>query len=134
MFIEGGQNLQSKVLLIDDEPLILELLKAAIEQIDCLPILKQSGLDGYQSYLDDKPDLIITDLQMPGMNGFSLIEKIRSHDSSLPIIAISGDFPKEDTQRHDALHVFLEKMNIKGYLEKPVHITDIIDLVEMYLN
>ena len=51
----------------------------------------KDGIDGYSAYLLFEPDLIITDIQMPGKNGLEMMECIRTHDPMIQTIYMSGD-------------------------------------------
>ena len=53
--------------------------------------LALNGPDGYLAYLQFQPDLIITDIQMPGENGFELMNHIREHDPTVKTIHMSGE-------------------------------------------
>lgn len=85
----------SSILIVDDEEEVLDLLIAVMESGD--EILRVEGLrNGVEALLsigERKPDLLILDIMMPGMNGFEVCEKLKSAppDRSLKIVAISGD-------------------------------------------
>lgn len=71
------------------------------------------GLEAYDLYEEVRPDLIITDINMPGMDGLSLVEKIRETDSYVPIIIISAHSDKEKLLR-------AVKLNLVDYIIKPI--------------
>ena len=85
----------SYVLIVDDEEEILDLLIAVMESGD--ENLRVEGLrNGVEALLsigERKPDLLILDIMMPGMNGFEVCEKLKSAPANrnLRIVAISGD-------------------------------------------
>jgi len=85
----------SYILIVDDEEEVLDLLIAVMESGD--ETLRVEGLrNGVEALLsigERKPDLLILDIMMPGMNGFEVCEKLKSAppDRSLKIVAISGD-------------------------------------------
>jgi response regulator RpfG family c-di-GMP phosphodiesterase len=82
-----------KILCIDDSKIVREHLKEQLIQIGSEVILATNGQDGYQLANDNRFDLIITDIEMPGMNGFELCNNIRngSSNNNTPIIILSGD-------------------------------------------
>src|SRR5437588_1011802 len=66
-----------KVLLVDDNPMILGLLRKALTPLANISTASD-GADALLKAVDDPPDLLITDYQMPGMDGRQLIEKVKS--------------------------------------------------------
>ena len=80
-----------KILIVDDNPefasIVQEMLKAEGHEIR----LAADGRFGYLAYLVFQPDLVITDLQMPGENGLELVRQIRRHDANVKTIYMSGD-------------------------------------------
>ncbi len=73
----------------------------------------RDGVEAYKLYNEKKPDLLITDLQMPNMSGLELIEKIRESDKNIPIIVMSA-FSDKDKQ------IQVEKFDIVEYVIKPI--------------
>ncbi|MEO1923432.1 MAG: EAL domain-containing protein [Nautiliaceae bacterium] len=78
-------------------------------------IVAEDGKDALEKYNKEKIDLIITDLNMPNMNGIELIREIRKENKEIPIIVISA---------HNETEYFLETINlgVNGYLLKPFDI------------
>ncbi len=80
-----------KVLVVDDDYFLASTIQAILEYEGCEVMSAKNGIDGYSAYLSFKPDLIITDIQMPGENGFKMIERVRFHDPMIKAIYMSGD-------------------------------------------
>ncbi len=100
---------QKRILLVDDEPSILIVLRAVIEQAGYTVDVAEDGFAALRKIQRAKPDLIITDLRMPNMNGFELLSVIRSRFPELPTIAISGEFVAVDLQVGPLADAFFEK-------------------------
>lgn len=87
------------ILIIDDEPSQQTLTKEVVSQCGFKVLTANDGLQGLQIIKKQKIDLVITDIQMPKMNGFELIRKIRALPKfkKLPVISLSGktDLPDE---------------------------------------
>jgi len=66
------------------------LVAAAYRQQGYRVTMAGDANDGYMAYLHFRPDLVITDIQMPGRNGFELMEKIRTHDPKMKTIYMSA--------------------------------------------
>ena len=105
-----------KVLFIEDEPGFQELLKAALEEANFEVILASDGKQGIIKAVNQKPDLIISDLIMPGMDGTTFLRHIRQIDnlSQIPI-AILTVVPEGVPQSLQGEELF---KNIIGYWAK----------------
>jgi len=76
-------------------------------------ILADNGLIGYESFLRECPDVIVTDLLMPQMSGQELIKKIHEADQSIPIFALTADV-QQSTKAE------LAEYNIAAFINKPL--------------
>ena len=79
-----------RILVIDDEPSILIMLKRMLERAGYEVFTASNGLEGIRVYDEVKPDLIVTDIIMPEKEGLELIMDLRKTKPDLKIIAISG--------------------------------------------
>lgn len=105
-----------KILIVDDEQGICNLIMRLInwEEIKAKLVgMENNGLDAYQAICLKKPDIVITDIRMPGLDGLGLIEKCYLMKESPRFIVISGYRDFEYAQR--AL-----KFHVEDYLLKPV--------------
>lgn len=114
-----------RVLVVDDEVTILEgttlFLKKFFENVDSASN-GEIALDMYKE--NSNYDLIITDIKMPKMSGWELIEELRSLDKELYIVAMSGS-PEEKDYHAKSMNIFLEKpVNLNDMIKM---MTDIID-------
>ncbi len=80
-----------KVLVVDDNKIMTTIIKTIIETKNHRVITANDGNNGYLAYLQFKPDLVLTDIQMLGKNGFELMTKIRTHNPSIMTIYMTGD-------------------------------------------
>lgn len=78
------------VLVVDDEDLVRQVLCAQLETIGYVTINAGNGLKALDLCAERHPDIIFTDLSMPGMNGLELIPKLRALDPDVPIVVVSG--------------------------------------------
>lgn len=79
-----------KILIIDDNAEIVFVIQQFLEIEGYRVTTARDGNDGYSAYLNFKPDLVITDIRMPGRNGFELMEKIRIHHPKIKTIYMSA--------------------------------------------
>lgn len=78
------------ILIIDDDASILNLLDKFLTRQNHEVILAEDGGQGLQKVLEAPPDLIITDIMMPGMDGLEFLLTLQKKSLNIPIIAISG--------------------------------------------
>ncbi len=79
-----------KVLIIDDHPAIRLLFKEALEAEGYQTIEASGGQQGIDSYSRENPDIVITDIDMPEIDGHEVIREIRKADADAKIIAVTG--------------------------------------------
>ena len=100
-----------KVLLVDDNPIILGMLKQSLAQLGEVATAGDAA-DALLKAVDDPPDLLITDYRMPGMDGRQLIEKLRSRPATANFAAIILATKADITERlsqQDPVDDFVEK-------------------------
>ena len=84
-----------KVLLVEDEQNIAQLLKSALGGNFRSFLLAKDGDEGYELFMKTKPDIIITDIMMPRSTGLEMANKIRTLNKEIPIIILSAYSEKE---------------------------------------
>ena len=84
--------MSQRILIVDDESSIRFVLKAVFEQEGYAVDVAEDGFAALRKLQSQMPDLVISDLRMPNMNGFELLSVLRTRFPHLPTIAISGEF------------------------------------------
>ncbi len=81
-----------RVLIVDDDADTLRLYGIALELMGCNVVAVASGRDALRSASADRPNIVVTDLAMPGMDGIELCEALRAGEETrdIPIVAVSG--------------------------------------------
>jgi DNA-binding response OmpR family regulator len=112
------------VLVVDDDPVILRLLQVNfdLEGIDVTTAV--DGEEGLKMAQSDRPDLVISDIMMPKVNGLELLAALRSSPdtAALPVILLSAKAQVADVQRG------LE-LGADDYITKPFDPLELIDRV-----
>ncbi len=80
-----------KVLVVDDNRDLADLIKSVLEDEGIEVMSANDGTEGYAAYLFFKPDLVFTDVQMPGGTGFDMMRNIRAHDPMIRTVYMSGN-------------------------------------------
>lgn len=89
------------ILVIDDEPVILENIREILTFADYDVIEAEDGITGLEAARKHRPDLIISDIQMPGMDGYTMLEEIRRDPltQSIPLIFLTAKADRESHRR-----------------------------------
>jgi len=110
---------QRRVLVVDDDPRLLHIVQMylAIEEFDVVTAL--NGEDGLREVEANKPDLVILDIMMPGMDGIEMCRRIRTNPATagIPVLmfsALSGDEDVERARHAGANHLITKPFNLVG--------------------
>ncbi|NPV00810.1 MAG: PAS domain S-box protein [Brevinematales bacterium] len=128
--IIGLEKIDTKyrIMIADDEPANLQLLRSILKQTGFEIIGAVDGKQAFEYFIDKAPDLVFLDIRMPEMNGYEVIEKIRSNekDTRTPIIALTASAFDEEKNK------ILER-GADGYIRKPFKIEEIFKAVHAHL-
>lgn len=96
---DAGEPL--KVLVVEDDPLLKNLLAIKLTQSGCLPSYVDDGLKAFDVAQAFKPDVILLDLMIPGMDGFGVLEQFQkdAYLKTIPVFVFSNKSSDEDKQR-----------------------------------
>ncbi|WP_251921256.1 response regulator [Salinibacter ruber] len=104
-----------KFLIVDDSPTMLRIIRNALQEIGYDDIVEaEDGEDALEKLEENAPDFVVTDWNMPNMNGVDLTSNIRNHPeySDLPILMITTRGMKEDVKT-------AMKAEVNNYIVKP---------------
>ena len=116
------------VLVADDKPTGRELVRTVLEKSGYTVIEASDGLEAVKFARERKPDLIILDLHMPGLDGFGVIQQLRADAefARTPIMALTASAMQGDRER--ALSI-----GFTGYITKPIRLGALRGEVERLL-
>ena len=109
------------ILLVEDEAAIAELLRRVLVRAGYSVRIASDGMQALAALASDQPRLLILDLILPGMNGFTILEHIDQHQITMPIVIITGN-----PLAHDSLH----HAGIRHVLIKPFQIDELLDALD----
>ena len=105
-----------RILIIDDNAAIRELLRLILEEEGYQVIEAADGAEGFQRYQADPTELVITDMKMPGMDGLELLQVLRRVVPTPVLMAISGDRDTLTQARRLTPHTFAKPLPLEQVL------------------
>ena len=121
---------QYRCLVVEDSPMMRQLLVFALARVRNLRVTEaDDGVDGLRKLASARYDIIVTDINMPIMDGLKLVKRIRSDEThkNVPIIIITTEGSQEDRQR--AL-----QLGANAYITKPIQAPQVIATVKELLK
>jgi len=118
------------ILLVDDDEGIRETVGSILKMISSRVILAKNGKEAYDLYEKYKPDIIISDINMPIVNGLEFIKKVREIDNKIPVVMLTAH--TDTTYLLDAV-----KLMLTDYIIKPIELEKLMEVLELcckYLN
>jgi len=114
---------------VDDEPGMVTMLKTALEPLNYDTAEAQDGQEALKKIHEAEPDLVVLDIMMPKVDGYTVFKKLRSDPEyrKIPIIILTGDAEFEDVKKCIA-------EGVEAYLTKPVKLETFLCLVETLLR
>ena len=112
MNLQGGTKGAARVLVVDDDPGLLRLMQLRLEAAGYGVTVADSGERALAQLAVSRPGVVVTDLQMGGMDGIALFEAIRAENPALPVIILTAHGTIPDA-------VAAVKGGVFGYLTKP---------------
>jgi len=116
-----------RLLIIEDEPVLRLTFRHLLETQGFAVGVAANGREGLEAFRDDPPDLVITDLIMPELDGFATIDSLRREQPELPIIAMSALVGEEEMDRAVAEGAVC-------CIRKPVDQRQLLELIDRTLN
>lgn len=120
---------KARILIIDDEKEFIDTIAVRLKALRYDIIQALSGEEGLNKAHKEKPDLIILDLAMPGMDGFEVCEKLKVDRDckAVPVVVLSAKFQPNDIQ-------FARELGADAYLTKPVDLKVLLTQIESFLG
>jgi CheY-like chemotaxis protein len=119
----------ASVLVIDDEPVTRTVVRAILESVGHTVSEADNGHTGLVMFYANSPDLVITDILMPGKDGIETIRELRATNPEAKIIALSGDVRFDGPGILTAAHL----LGADEVLEKPFRDDELVRIVEKTL-
>lgn len=117
----------ARILFVDDDPLTLETLKRSVELFGHQAVLASSGETAQALVIEQPPDLIMTDMNLPDTDGLSLVKQLKEnpHSADIPVVVLSA------SPEVDAGEISLAA-GAEEFLTKPVRLDKLQSVIEHY--
>ena len=128
---------QTRILLIDDDPDVHTVVKKILEAKSYKVISAYDGFEGLRKVVDERPDLIILDVIMPGKHGFEVCHELKTDEkyhffSDIPVLMLTV-YPEDREKMHLSMREGM-MMEAEDYLQKPVDARELVNRVEGLLK
>ena len=118
----------NKILIVDDEKLILISTRIVLESVGYGVLTAASGEEALSTAKDEDPGLILLDIMMPGIDGWETLSRLKEESATKDIPVIIFTAREHSRGRHLA-----REMGAADYFQKPFEPDELIDIVEEYL-
>lgn len=108
-----------RVLLVEDEQTLADIIADTLAEKDFTVTVAYNGVEGLRAFDRERPQVVVTDIMMPGMDGLSLVAELRRRDPSVPILFLSARSAAEDVVRGF-------EAGGNDYLRKPFAMSELI--------
>jgi twitching motility two-component system response regulator PilH len=119
---------RQKILVIDDDPKALILMEAVLKPYGYDVVLINDGREVIQTAKKEKPDLILLDIMMPGMDGYTILNKIKKEEAikNIPVVMVTA-------LELDGNKVFASICGASAYATKPINSQHLIETITQFL-
>ena len=118
------KSAKPRILLVDDQESVLKLLDAILKVRNYDVMYASNGLDAVEIALSVKPNLILLDIMMPGMDGFKVCQTLKANDSTkdIPVVFLTA-------RGDDADREMGERVGASGFVKKPFRSAELLQII-----
>lgn len=120
-------NNMRNILVVEDEEKIREFLKEFLEEHNFNVTLADDGQKALELIEENRPELMITDLLLPGEHGIPLIKTVKEK-YFIPVIIISSIYDRDEVED------FMEEYSVEAFFEKPLHLDLLLEKINSIIN
>jgi len=115
------------ILAVDDSQTMRDVVKETLESAGYQVTVAENGLDGLEKFKQGKFDLIIADINMPVMDGITMIKEIRKINTEVPIITLTTE--SEESKKQEGRNAGAD-----GWIVKPFRPAQFLDIIKQILE
>lgn len=115
------------ILVVDDEPVVVEIAKRKLEERGYEVMIAHDGIEALEALQKKIPDLILLDVQMPRMNGYTFImEKVKVPQfAPIPVVVLTA---------YGEMEPLFKRHGVKSYLLKPLKLQELLEKVQTIIG
>lgn len=119
--------MSNKIMIVEDKRELSELLKYIFEQFGYRVMLAGDGKEGLKLLENDMPDIIVADIMMPEMDGYTFVTRLEEKENTknIPVVIM--------TAKGQTRELFEYKKNVSGFIEKPFQPEELKAIIEKIL-
>ena len=119
----------SRILIVEDNDKNLKLVRDVLQAKGYTTLEAGTAEDGLAIARDEAPDLILMDIQLPGMSGIEALKALRADPATaaLPVVAITASVMQQDRQE-------IMRAGFDAFIEKPINLRGLLDTVQKALR
>ena len=121
-------NDQTKILLVEDEPDVCSAIKSYLSRRGCSVVTTASGKEALPIIDISRPDIVLLDLTIEGLNGKEVLSRLRQYDRKTKVIVITGELLNEDEIER------IQALGISAYLQKPISLEKLATIIKDVLG
>jgi len=118
----------STILIVEDNEKNLKLVRDVLQVKGYQTLDAGTGEDGIRLAAEHRPDLVLMDIQLPGMNGIEALHALRAEPATagIPVIALTASVMQQDRQQ-------IMRAGFDAFIEKPINLREFLDTVQKTL-
>lgn len=119
----------STILIIEDNEKNMKLVRDILQHYGYVTREASNGVDGARLAIESPPDLVLMDIQLAGMDGIAVLQRLREERAldAVPVIAVSASVMPDDQR-------VIASSGFDAYLTKPISLKPFLEVVERLLN
>ena len=119
----------STILIVEDNEKNMKLARDVLQSKGYVTLEAVTGEDGVRMAIEKKPDLVLMDIQLPGINGIEALRQVRADPgcASIPIVAFTASVMSSDRSQISAA-------GFDGFLSKPINLKEFLETVKRLLE
>ena len=121
--------MSKRIMIVDDEPDLITLVQVRLAASGYEVIAAHDGGEGLEKAQKEKPDLILLDVMMPGIDGFEVLRKLKNSPQtiSIPVIMLTAKGDRQSLSK-------AKDLGATDYITKPFNSEALLDLIKRYLT